>query len=428
MYSSDWYSRSDVLIRRVLTLNVLILQGSAAKRASLSDVHVRQVLLYNMSTMKIGLNGQKLLIENPAGPEKYTFNLYRALAEIDNENNYVIYFNSQPSKEYFKELTSSNQNFSYKVISYPLLWTQLGLAIELLQNPVDVFFTPVHTLPMLRNKETNFVTMIHGLEHKYTAGYKNPLLNLKIERPVKYTVKHSDKLVVPTTATKDEIIKRNWGQKAEIEIINEGVAKRFYKRTAEEIEKLKEKYELGSDPYLLFVSTIQPRKNIPGMVEGFSKALSENQIPQNIKLLISGKKGWDYEESLEAPRKFGVENSVKFLGRVPDEDMPALFSGASAFINVSFEEGFGLPILEAMACEVPCVVSDIPPYREVGGKFPIYVDPRNVESIKEGIVKILSQPVNAEIINGAKQRASEFTWEKTAQKILAIFQSVVKNS
>jgi len=378
--------------------------------------------------MKIGLNGQKLLIENPAGPEKYTFNLYRALAEIDNENNYVIYFNSQPSKEYFEELTNGSRNFTYKVIAYPLLWTQLGLALELIQNPVDVFFTPVHTIPLIRNKKTKFVTMIHGLEYRYTAGYKNPLLNLKIERPVRYAVKHSDKIIVPTTATRNEIIKRSWGQKNEIEIVNEGVAKRFYKRSADEIEKLREKYEIGSDPYLLFVSTIQPRKNIPGMVEAFSLALKENKIPQNTKLLISGKKGWDYEESLEAPRKFGVEKNVNFLGRVPDEDMPALFSGASAFINVSFEEGFGLPILEAVGCEVPCVVSDIPPYKEVGGNFSVYVDPNNIESIKDGIVKIINQPASPGAINGAKQRAGEFTWEKTAQKILSVFQNIIKNS
>lgn len=378
--------------------------------------------------MNIGLNGQKLLIENPAGPEKYTYNLYKALSDVDKENSYIIYFKSQPKDDYFSELTSNNPNFKYRVISSPCMWTQLGLALELFKNPVDVFFTPVHTIPIIRNSKTKFITMIHGLEYRFTSGFNNPLNRLKIDRPVKYAVKHSDKIVVPTTATKDEIIKRGWRKENDIEIVNEGVGSRFYKKSDEEIKNIRDKFGIASDPYLLFVSTIQPRKNIPGMVEGFSLALKENKIPENTKLLIAGKNGWDFEESLESPRKFGVENNVKFIGRVSDEDIPVLFSGSAGYISCSFEEGFGLTVLEATACEVPCVVSDIPAFKEVGGDLPIYVDPNSIESIKDGIEKLMRGEYDVERIRKAKERSKEFTWEKTALKTLGVFQDIVKNS
>ncbi|MFZ2663877.1 MAG: glycosyltransferase family 1 protein [Patescibacteria group bacterium] len=378
--------------------------------------------------MKIGLNGQKLLIESPAGPEKYTYNLYKTLSEIDKENNYTIFFNDQPKEGYFKELTSSNPNFKYKVINTPVLWTQLGLALELIKSPVDIFFTPVHTIPMIRNKKTKFVTMIHGLEYKFTSGYKNPLVRLKIDRPVKYAVKQSSKIIVPTKATKDEILKRGWRKESDIEIVNEGVGSRFYKRSEEEVNIIRNKFGIGCDPYLLFVSTIQPRKNIPGMIEGFSLALREKKISQDTKLLIAGKEGWDCEESLESPRKFEVENNVKFIGRVSDKDLPILFSGSSGFINCSFEEGFGLPLLEAMGCEVPCVVSNIPAFKEVGGDLPIYVDPKDRNSIKNGIVSILENEYGMDRIRKAKERSERFTWENTALKTLGVFQGVIKNS
>ncbi|NMB91500.1 glycosyltransferase family 4 protein [candidate division WWE3 bacterium] len=378
--------------------------------------------------MKIGLNGQKLLIENPAGPEKYTFNLYKALSKIDENSTYTIYFSTKPKEEYFRELTQGNPNFNYKVIKCPVMWTQLGIALKLLRNPVDVFFTPVHTIPMIRTRKTKFVTMIHGLEYRFTSGYNNPLLRLKIDRPIKYAIKHSDKIIVPTKATKDEILRRKWRKEDDIEIVHEGVGNNFYKRSEEEIKTIRKKFNVELNPYLFFVSTIQPRKNIPGMVEGFSLALKEKKIPQDTKLLIAGKNGWDFEESLESPRKFGVENNVNFIGRVSDEDLPVLFSGSVGFVNCSFEEGFGLPLLEAMTCETPCMVSNIPAFKEIGKDIPIYINPKDSNSIKDGIVNLISRNYDLERIKKAKDISSEFTWENTALKTLGVFQYVVKNS
>lgn len=376
--------------------------------------------------MKIGLNGQKILDKNPAGPEIFTINLFENLAKIDLENEYFIYTTRKPEKDLENKIKQGNEKFHFKEIEYRKLWTQCGLAKELIKNPVDVFFTAIHSIPTIRSSKTKFVVMIHGLEYQYTSGYKNPLNKFFIERPIKYAIKHSDKIITPSLATKKEILKRNWNvDEKKIEVVYEGVSEEFYPKSEEEIDKIRKKYEIGKNPYLLFVSTIQPRKNIPNMVRAFSQFISENKDMKNTLLLIVGKKGWDYEESLEAPQKYGVEKNVKFLGRIPEEDLPILYSGAKGYINVSFEEGFGLPLLESMACGIPSVVSNIPAHKEVGDYLPIYVDPNNIENIKDGIFEIMTRSFDKkEFI----ERSKNFSWKNTAEKTLEVLEKTLKEN
>jgi len=340
--------------------------------------------------MKIGINGQRLLVQDPAGPERYTYNLINTLAKIDRDNEYRVYFNGEPNKDYFTKLTYSNNSFKPVVVKSRVSWTQSGLAKELKRNPVDVFFTPVHTMPIYRNKKLKVVGMIHGLEYKFVSKSVNPIKRLLLGRPEEYLAKKSHALIVPTLATKNEIIKRGWVEKdnPKISIVHEGAGENFYKREAEEISAVRKKYGLGDKRYILFVSTIQPRKNIPLMVRGYAEALKKNPDLADTHLLIVGKKGWDAEESYKAPKKFGVEANVLFPGFLSDDDLASLFSGAEAFISVSLEEGFGLPLLEAMACETPALVSDIPAFKEVGGEFPLYVQPNDYEEIGNSIALI----------------------------------------
>jgi glycosyltransferase involved in cell wall biosynthesis len=379
--------------------------------------------------MLIGLNGQRLLLENPAGPEKYTFNIYRALSKIDTTNNYIIYFTHKPSKDYFEQLTNGNKNFSYVVVPKLLSWTQMGLAMELALRPVDVFFSPVHTMPVLHDSRTRFVGMIHGLEYKFSAEYTDPIKRQMLHRPEQYVCENSDRIIVPSFATRNEILNKQWKDVNEnkICVIPEGVDETFYRRSKEEVANTLKKFMLPADlKYMIFISTIQPRKNIPNMVAGYSEAIKAHPELKDTKLLIVGKKGWMYEDSLEAPKKYGIENNVMFLGRVDDEELPALISGAQAFVNISFEEGFGLPLLESMACGVPAVVSDIPAFHEIGESIIRYVDPNDIESIKKGIFEELLDQRSPDIA-ALVSRAKLFTWENSAKQVLQVFEDVVKN-
>ncbi len=378
--------------------------------------------------MRIGINGQRLLVKDPAGPERYTHNLINALARIDHDNEYRIYFQGVPEKEYFSRLVYSNNSFRAVALESPISWTQVGLAKELLKNPVDLLFTPVHTMPIFRKSNLKVVGMIHGLEYKYSKT-KNIFKKILLGKPEMYLAKNSTALIVPTQATKNEILRREWVKESEnkITVIHEGVSDCFYKRDLQEISAIRKKYNLQNFRYLLFVSTIQPRKNIPSMVAAYAEAVRLDPTLSDTRLLVVGKTGWDTEESFNAPRKYGVEKNVLFLGFLPDEDLPALFSGAVAFISLSLEEGFGLPLLEAMACETPALVSSIPAFKEVGGEFPVYVNPTDVRGFAKAIIKAFSGKYEMERVYGAKLRAREFTWDRTAQKTLEVFQKVVEN-
>lgn len=380
--------------------------------------------------MIIGLNGQRLLIDKLAGPEKYTLNTFKAFAKVDQKNKYIIYFDKNPPKGFFDEIKVNNPNFSYKVVPKLLSWTQGGLALELIKNPVDIFFTAVHTMPVIKLPKVKVVGMVHGLEYRFSKRYKNTFWKNVLRLHEWYVCIFSKEVVVPSQATKNEIIKRNWIgiNKEKIMVIPEGVNNTFYKRKTDEITKIRRKYNIGTNKYLLFVSTIQPRKNIPMMVKAFNKVINENKNLENVKLLISGKRGWLYGQSLEAPSKYGAEKNVVFLGFTPDEDIPILLSGAIGYISLSFEEGFGLPLLEAMACETPSVVSNIAAFKELGQEFPIYVNPHDENNIKEGILQILTTPRDENKIKRARERALQFTWENTATQIISLFERLVKNS
>ncbi len=376
--------------------------------------------------MKIGINGKNLLDPNPAGPEKYTFNIIRALSKVDQENTYVVYFPSEPDSKFWDYLSGNNPNFTYKVVKKRLLWTQTDLAFELIKNPVDVFFTTVHTIPIIHLPNTKIVSMIHGLEYpfnKYT-GLINSLLKGKHEW---YVAKYSDVVIVPSEATKSAILEKGWGvPDKKIMIVPEGVNSDFHKRSDEQTNPIIKYYELEGKKYFLFVSTIQPRKNLPKLVEAFSHTLNkltENQ-KEDLILVVVGKKGWDYEESLEAPKKFGVEEKVRFLGRVSDEDLPVLYSKAYAFVSSSLDEGFGLPLLEAMASEIPCLVSDIRAFKEMGCEFIRYFNPMDMNNISESLTTFIVNGYPEEMTKKAKEHAEKYSWEMSANTIRKVFNSL----
>lgn len=376
--------------------------------------------------MRIGLNGQRILMDNPAGPEKYTINLFKGLATIDHDNDYVLYLDKEPNSEFINNIFQGNDKFTYKVINSKFSWTQWGLAKELMDNPIDVLFTAVHTMPILKLSNTKVVAMIHGLEYKYSKGYSNPLKKFLLNKPEWYVCTFADKLIVPSQSTKNEILKRRWASPNKITLIPEGVSKDFHKRSAEETSIVREKFGIGDSKYLFFISTIQPRKNIPNMVEGYANAVKRIDN-DNSFLVIAGKNGWDFEESLKAPEKFGVSDKVKIVGRVTDEEAYSLMSGARAYINLSLEEGFGLPLLEAMSSEVETIVSDIPAHNELGRNFPIYVDPKDIGDISRGIYTVLTNEKDLEKIKEAKEHANNFSWENSAEKTLSVLKQVIKN-
>ncbi len=180
--------------------------------------------------------------------------------------------------------------------------------------------------------------------------------------------------------------------------------------------------------YILSVGTLQPRKNYVRLIEAFGLFLKENkQKFSDLQLLIIGKKGWLYEEILAAPKKYGIADRVTFLDFVKDQDLPAYYKKALCFALPSLYEGFGLPVLEAMAYGCPVVVSNVSSLPEIAGRAAVYIDPNNVESIKNGLLMAVRQ---RNLVQGRNRIAAglsqvrKFTWEKAAQQTLEVLQGV----
>jgi len=193
--------------------------------------------------------------------------------------------------------------------------------------------------------------------------------------------------------------------------------------------EINKKYKIAKH-YILSVGTIQPRKNYTRLIAAFAEFLKSNkQRFGEIDLVIVGKKGWIVEEILEAPRTYNVENHVKFLDFVPDSDLPALYKNALCFALPSLYEGFGLPVLEAMAQGCPVVVSDSSSLPEIAGNAGVYVDPTSVESITKGLLTAVRQRnlMQGKIrVKKGLEQVKKFSWDTAAKQTLEILTHIGK--
>ena len=203
-------------------------------------------------------------------------------------------------------------------------------------------------------------------------------------------------------------------------MVYEGVDLEANKRPSEEhIRQVKQKYGLIR-PYIVFVSTIQPRKNLVRLIEAFAQIA--DQFPQ-LDLVLAGGKGWLSDDIYAAPSRLKIEDRIKFLGYIDESDKPALYSGAELTAFVSLFEGFGLPVLESMACGTPTVVANASSLPEVAGDASVLVNPTDVTDIAHGLNKLLSEPrLRRELIDRGFVQAKKFSWQTAAEKTLQVLQ------
>ncbi len=364
--------------------------------------------------MIIGIDARQLT-NGGSGVETYIFNLIKSLSKIDNQNKYIIYVNEQ---YHYSDIVQSS-NFSFKFVEKSILNTQIKLAKQVFFDKLDVLFCPAHTIPVIAKPFFPIVSFIHGLEYQQDLKSKFKIGVYDLE--IKAVLSISNKIIVPSVHTKEKLLGLSKRSGNKISVIPEGVSEDFYKRGLSEILRVKEKYGIDKD-YFLFISTIRPRKNIERLINAFSKLVEEEDI-ENLLLIISGK-----VEDMEVFNKFRGQNLVRFIGRSQNNDLPALISGAKAYINPSIEEGFGLPILEAFASETLCLASNIDTFKVLGEENIIYFDPKDIEDIKNSMQAAITNRSRFDgIVKNAKEASKEFTWENTAFKTLKLLRDSVKN-
>lgn len=356
--------------------------------------------------MLIGIDGNEANVKNRVGSGQYAFELLKQFSKNTNHR-FLIYLKEQP----LAGLPGETQNFHYKVLGPKKLWTQFALPASLtLGKKPDVFFSPAHYGP--RFSRVPYVVTIHDLSYLHFPQLfkKNDLYQLTSWS--KYSIENSKHIIAVSQTTKGDILKNYNVNPSKITVTYEGYDKYRFKPQAKiVIDKIKKKYKIVGD-YIIFVGTLQPRKNIERLIEAIRSV--------DTKLVIVGKKGWLYDQILSKAKSLGIEKKVIFTDFVPDDDLPALISGARVYVNPSLWEGFGIPVIEAQACGVSVVVSNTSSLPEIIGESGMLVDPESVDSIASGIKKVLtSKNVRSELIKKGFENIKRFSWEKCAKETLA---------
>lgn len=360
--------------------------------------------------MKIGIDISQVIYKT--GVSQYTARLVSGLLAQDSGEEFVLLAGTLRQKKAFQDylLTLSKfQNHSSKIVSWlpptmsDLLWNKLHIVnVERLIGPVDIFHSSDWAQPPGKAK---MVTTVHDLS-PLLFPEQTPKKVVEVhKRRLFWVQKEADLIIVPSNATKSDLVNLGFDQ-ARIHVVYE--AANHKKASEKAVEEIKRKYKITGD-YALAIG-VHPRKNTPRIIKAFENATAG----KDMKLVLVG------HPTLNMNKQ---QRNVRFTGRVDSEsEMDALYTGASVLLYPSLYEGFGIPILDAFACNTPVVTSNISSMAEVAGEAAVLVDPLSDESIAEGIRQALRSP-KTYVSRGIKQVA-RFSWEKMVSETLALYKSI----
>jgi len=367
--------------------------------------------------MKIGIDGYEANVSQRVGIGQYAYEILRHIYRILEEKkgiNVVVFLPSQP----LPDMPAETDFWKYRVAGPGKLWTFVGLPLALRreQPRVDVVYSPTHYIPRFISAPR--VMAIMDLSYlKFPDLFKTKDL-YQLRQWTAYSVAHAKKIFTISQASKNDIIKEYHVPENKIIVTYPGFTMTPMEKFQPQIPK----------NFILSVGTLQPRKNYVKLIEAFALFLKANkQKFSDLQLLIIGKKGWLYEPILEAPKKYDVEDRVKFMDFVPESELASFYKQALCFALPSLYEGFGLPVLEAMAYKCPVVVSNVSSLPEIAGKAGIYVDPENPESIAKGLLTAVRQRnlvQGVTRVNAGLAQMKKFTWEKAARQTLDVITEV----
>ncbi|MFA6193389.1 MAG: glycosyltransferase family 1 protein [Parcubacteria group bacterium] len=372
--------------------------------------------------MKIGID-IRLIGKKRTGDEAVFFNLVKNLAEIDSGNQYFLFSDRDPKKDadLAGEIKKLNLKDNFKIIFLNSLnrfcWNLWTLSNYLRKNGVDVFHTQ-YIAPFWLPKKVKLVLTIHDISFSFFPEYikKSDLFFLKTLIP--RSIRRADKIITVSQSEKKNIIDFYKIPPEKIDCAYNGVDFERFSRaySAEEKENIRKKYTLP-EKFLLYIGTLQPRKNIPSAIE----ALKDLDMPL---VLAGNRQARNFDPKIdEAIKKYNLQKSVIFPGWIDEDDKPALLQMAECFVFPSLYEGFGIPVIEAMAAGTPVVCSDIPVLREIGKNAALFCEAKNSREFAENILKILAdENFRNSLIEKGKNIAQNFTWQKTAEKTLKIYE------
>ncbi len=355
-------------------------------------------------------------ISTQGGPRTYVLGLIDALLRIDRENEYVIFYNDSAHLGRYpqaREIVLPGKNPLARLRREHVL-----LPSACRRERIDLLHCPKSAIPFC--SPCPVVVTLHDLIPVKHPELEKRAAHLYWRLHIPWAARKSDFVITISQWAKEEIMAAYGVPEERIGVIMQSFdPAMLLPRDAAQGRALRGKYGL-SEGYILYVGTIQPRKNLLSLIEAYD--LLRREQPELPKLVIVGRKGWLYERLFARISELGLSGDVVFTGFVPDEELPFIYDGAALFAYVSLLEGFGRPPLEAMACGVPVITSDTTAIPEVVGEAGITVPPTDVAAIAAAMKRILSDPVLAAGLREAgRKRAALFSWETAARETLAVY-------
>ena len=376
------------------------------------------VATLNDKTMLVGIDA-RLMYHQPAGISRYTRYLLRAIARVDQADDFVV-FQHRNHPDPILQADNFRRATLYAPVHTRL--EQFMLPAELGRFRLDLLHC-TDFIPPLRASLPTVIT-VHDLAFLHwphfltqdSASYYG-----QIDRGVR----SANHIIVPSESTKADLIAQLGVRENKVTVIYEAADEKFRPMSPEQArQELGAKYAL-SDPFVLFVGTIEPRKNVDGLLRAFHRLVQRNGCG-DVGLVIAGARGWLTEEVEEQIREMKLVDRVKLLGRVSDDDLHRLYVAARCHVHPAHYEGFGLPPLEAMACGTPTIVSNVSSLPEVVGDAALLVNPQDAEELAVAIHRLLTDDaLHAELSEKGLQRAACFSWDQAAHQTLEVYRRVI---
>ncbi|MCK4249767.1 MAG: glycosyltransferase family 4 protein [Candidatus Omnitrophica bacterium] len=372
--------------------------------------------------MNIAIDIRSTLKAQTTGIGYYTLNLIRHLSRIDTQNKYNLYCRRRllSRKKILPDLPGANFRHMVNFLGLPDKWFLRDL---------DVYHSSSYDI--LPQGKVKKVITVHDLIPKIsqttTQNWHPNQVIKEFDRLIKTVLAEADKIIVTSNNTKKDLLEYYSYDPEKIAVIPMGVDRLFKPAAVEQkdilYKDLKLRYNIPAS-FLLYIGTIEPRKNIKCLIKAYNLLKQDKDtVP---RLVICGMKGWMYEDVFNLVKNFNLEQDIIFTGYVPDEDIKIFYKLAQVFIYPSLYEGFGLPLLEAMASGTPVVTTASGALAEVAGPAARLADTTRPEPLAKCISRVLEDsPLAQELIKKGLLRAKEFTWEKTADKTLAVYEQVV---
>ena len=365
--------------------------------------------------------------EQTGGIGRYARELTAALATIDSSSSFRL-FVAGAAKTQLPQPPAENFTWKPTRISakwLARLWHRIGLRVpvETFIGPVDLYHATDFVLPPTRTGTRTLLT-VHDLSFIRVPSTASPPLKAFLDETVPRSVEAADHVLADSEATKSDLIDLYETRADKITVLYSGVDSGFSQVSDPiELERVRLKYGLEQVSYLLSVGTVQPRKNYSRVIEALSGI---RRMGHDLHYVIAGASGWLEDEMRQTIERTKMNDFVHLLGLVEDRDLPALYSGARMLAMVSLYEGFGLPVLEAMACGTPVVTSNLSSLPEVSGDAALLVDPYDTGAIREAILELETDAdKRAQLIQAGFLRAKRFSWNRAARQLRSIYDEML---